>query len=109
MLSLALLSVSLMIGMAGYHWAAGYSWLDAFLNASMLLGGMGPIGDISRPWGKVFAAVFALYAGIVFLATSGLVLAPIVHRILHKLHLAELKAMEDAGREPGADRAEKHR
>ena len=85
----ALFSVSLAIGMFGYHWLAPMGWVDAFLNASMLLGGMGPVGEFTRPAGKLFAAFYALYAGIVFLGVAAVFLAPVVHRILHKLRLDE--------------------
>jgi len=83
------LVVSLAIGTSGFHWLARQSWLDAFLNAAMLLGGMGPVGNFEPPVGKVFAALYALYAGIVFLGASAVLLAPVVHRVLHKLHLSE--------------------
>jgi hypothetical protein len=83
------LVVSLAIGTVGFHWLAGQSWLDAFLNAAMLLGGMGPVGEFTRPAGKLFAAFYALYAGIVFLGVAAVSLAPVVHRILHKFHLDE--------------------
>ena len=88
-LAAAALLVSLAIGTLGFHWLAGQSWLDAFLNASMLIGGMGPVGSFDQPAGKVFAALYALYAGIVFLGAAAVFLAPVVHRILHKLHLDE--------------------
>ena len=80
---------SLVIGSWGFHEFVPQSWLDAFLNASMLLGGMGPVGSFDRPSGKLFASLFALYAGLIFLAVGSLVLAPILHRMLHKLHLEE--------------------
>jgi hypothetical protein len=83
------LLVSLALGTAGFHWLALQSWLDAFLNSSMLLAGMGPVGDFESSVGKLFAAFFALYAGIVFLGASAVFLAPVVHRVLHKLHLDE--------------------
>ncbi len=83
------LLLSLAIGILGFHWLAPQNWLDAFLNAAMLLGGMGPIGNFERPIGKVFAGLYALYAGIVFLGASAVLLAPVVHRILHMLHLDE--------------------
>src|SRR5438876_11839118 len=73
---------SLAIGTMGFHWLALQPWIDAFLNASMLLGGMGPVGEIQRPIGKIFASFYALYAGIVFIGAAALFLAPIVHRIL---------------------------
>lgn len=83
------LLVSLAIGTLGFHWLAEESWLDAFLNASMLIGGMGPVGEFKQPAGKLFAALYALYAGIVFLGAAAVFLAPVVHRTLHKLHLDE--------------------
>jgi len=81
-----LASISIAIGMAGYHWLGGFSWVDSFLNASMLLGGMGPIGDLTNTPAKIFAGLFALYAGLVFLVVTALMLAPIFHRILHRFH-----------------------
>ena len=83
---------SLAVGTAGFHFLALQKWIDAFLNASMLLGGMGPVGSIERPVGKIFASFYALYAGIVFLGAGALALAPILHRILHKLHLDEQRS-----------------
>lgn len=80
---------SLALGTVGFHWSVPQPWLDAFLNASMLLGGMGPVGAFEHTAGKVFAAFYALYAGIVFLGVAAVFLSPIVHRILHKLHLDE--------------------
>lgn len=88
-IALILVLISLGIGMAGFHWLAGESWLDSYLNSSMLLGGMGPVGPIGRPLGKLFAGLYALYAGLVFLAAGAVFLAPIVHRWLHRLHLEE--------------------
>ena len=88
-LAAAALLVSLAIGVLGFHWLAGQAWLDAFLNASMLLGGMGPVGEFKQPAGKLFAALYALYAGIAFLGAAAVFLAPVVHRTLHKLHLDE--------------------
>lgn len=81
-----LVLLSLLIGMAGYHWLAQFSWVDAFLNASMLLGGMGPVGDLPNDRSKVFAGLFALYSGLVFLAVTALLLTPVVHRVLHRFH-----------------------
>jgi hypothetical protein len=88
-IALTILLASLAIGTVGFHWLAPQGWLDAFLNAAMLLGGMGPVGSFDQPIGKIFAGLFALYAGIVFLGAALILLAPIVHRILHKLHLEE--------------------
>jgi hypothetical protein len=78
--------ISLFIGMAGYHWIGGQSWAVSFLNASMLLGGMGPVGDLPNAAAKIFAGLFALYAGVVFLFVAAIMMAPIFHRVLHKFH-----------------------
>jgi hypothetical protein len=75
--------------MAGYEYYEQLSWRDAFLNAAMLLGGMGPVNAPATPGGKLFAGLYALYAGLVFLIVAGLLLAPVVHRILHRFHWEE--------------------
>jgi len=82
----ALLLLSLALGIAGYEYFEGLPWRDAFLNAAMLMGGMGPVHAPRTDGGKVFAGLYALYAGLVFLVASGLVFAPIVHRVLHRFH-----------------------
>lgn len=89
-LALALIGVSLLVGIVGYMHYEHMSWLDAFLNSAMLLGGMGPVKTegLSAP-GKFFAGVYALYAGLVFIAVMGIVLAPVIHRVLHRFHWAE--------------------
>lgn len=89
LLALALVLGSLVIGMAGYRAWAHFSWIDSFLNSAMLLGGMGPVGDISTSSGKLFAGVYALYAGLVLIAASALLLTPVLHRLLHRLHLED--------------------
>src|SRR5258706_1433728 len=89
--ALGLLAASLGLGMAGYHFLEQLPWLDAFLNASMLLGGMGPVDTPHSPGGKLFAGLYALYAGLVFLVTVALVFSPVVHRVLHKFHWADDK------------------
>lgn len=81
-----LVAASVIIGTAGYHWLAGAAWVDAFLNACMLLGGMGPVGEIATTVGKIFAALFALYAGLVFLICTGVLITPILHRLIHRYH-----------------------
>jgi hypothetical protein len=78
--------LSLRFGMWGYGHYEGLSSRDAFLNTAMLLGGMGPVNPPQTPAGKLFAGWFALYAGLVFLVVAGLILAPLVHWILHRLH-----------------------
>ena len=85
-LALAVLLVSIGIGMAGYMRFEHLPALDAFLNTSMLLGGMGPVDMPRTDAGKLFAGFFALYAGLVFIATAALLLGPVVHRLLHRFH-----------------------
>jgi hypothetical protein len=82
----ALVIVSLALGMAGYREFARMAWVDAFLNSCMLLGGMGPVGDLPTDGAKIFAGLYALYAGLVFIVSVGILLAPIAHRIFHRLH-----------------------
>jgi flagellar biosynthesis protein FliR len=86
----ALVLVSLAIGMTGYMYFEHLPWRDAFLNSAMLLGGMGPVDPLKTDGGKIFAGIYALYAGLVFLATAGVVFAPVVHRLLHKFHLSHI-------------------
>jgi hypothetical protein len=88
-LALALTVFSLAFGTLGYHFLARAAWIDALLNASMLLGGMGPVGDIPTAAGKLFASFYALYAGLVFIAISGIVLSPLLHRVLHRFHVPD--------------------
>ena len=93
-----LIAVSLAIGMSGYHAFEGLPWRDAFLNAAMLLGGMGPVGEIQTTAGKLFASAFALYAGLIFLVAGALTLTPVLHRVLHRFHLEqEAAARQDGG------------
>ncbi len=86
-LAILVVIASLFGGMLGYVCFEKLPWLDAFLNAAMLLGGMGPIHNPQTPDGKLFAGLYALYAGMVFLVVASIILAPIVHRILHKFHV----------------------
>lgn len=87
----ALLSLSLALGMAGYHFLEDLPWIDALLNASMILGGMGPVNPLQTNTGKLFASFYALYSGVVLLAAVGILAAPILHRFMHRFHLAEEK------------------
>lgn len=84
--ALALLLASIFLGMAGYIYFEQLPWRDAFLNSAMLLGGMGPVDAPRTDGGKVFAGLYALYAGLVFLVMAGLAIAPVAHRVLHKFH-----------------------
>lgn len=86
-IALALIAFSLFIGMVGYHILEGLSWMDAFLNASMLLGGMGPVNAPVTDGGKLFAGLYALYCGLAVILVAGLILAPVAHRILHRFHM----------------------
>jgi hypothetical protein len=85
----AIVGVSLLVGMIGYVWLAGMSWVDAFMNASMLLGGMGPANDLPNDASKIFAGIYALYAGLVFIVSAGVIVTPVAHRILHRIHADE--------------------
>jgi len=89
LLSAGLVFGTLLLGISGYHWIAGLEWIDSLLNASMILGGMGPVNELKTNAGKVFASVYALFCGLVLVGAMGLVLAPILHRMLHKFHLDE--------------------
>ena len=87
--ALGLLALSLAIGMLGYMRLEKLSTLDAFLNSAMLLGGMGPVNVPGTTAGKLFAGLYALYAGLVFIVTAALILTPLVHRVLHRFHWDE--------------------
>lgn len=87
--AMALLSGSLLLGMAGYAYFENLDWRAAFLNSAMLLGGMGTVDAPSTDGGKVFAGLYALYAGLIFLVSASLVLIPVLHRLLHKFHWDE--------------------
>ncbi len=84
-----ILAVCLVIGIAGYHFLAEASWIDALHNASMILSGMGPVIEIQTTAGKLFSSAYALFSGVVFITNVGVILAPAVHRIFHRLHLNE--------------------
>lgn len=83
------LLLALGIGIAGYHFLAGLGWLDAMLNASMILSGMGPVYSLETPAAKLFASFYALFSGLVFVGIASVIVAPFVHRLLHRLHIDE--------------------
>jgi hypothetical protein len=88
-IAIGLLVGSLSIGLIGYHFTEGLPWLDALVNASMILGGMGPVDALHTCSGKVFASLYALFSGVVFLIVVVVALAPWLHRIFHRFHLDE--------------------
>jgi hypothetical protein len=92
-------AVVLGIGVVGYHALAGLPWVDALLNAAMILGGMGPVDTLRSDAAKIFAAGYALFSGVVFIAVAGLLLAPLFHRVLHHFHL-ELDEADDREGKP---------
>ncbi len=87
LIAVAFLLFSLTIGVLGYHYIGKLEWIDALLNASMILGGMGPVDIIKNDAGKVFSSFYALYSGISFLSAFAILIAPAIHRLLHKFHL----------------------
>jgi hypothetical protein len=95
--AIGLLAVSLVVGMAGYHLFEKLPWVDAFLNTAMLLGGMGPVDPPKTEAGKVFAGLYALYAGLVVITVAAIMVTPIFHRVLHHFHAdAEDKEGKDS-------------
>jgi len=82
-----ILLFSLTVGMSGYHFLERMPWLDAFLNSSMILSGMGPVGELKTSAGKFFAGCYALFSGLAFITAIGLVVAPLFHRFIHRFHL----------------------
>ena len=88
-LSVAIIAGALLVGILGYHFIEGLSWLDALVNASMILGGMGPVNDLNTVGGKLFASFYALFSGLMFIVIIGVVLAPFAHRLIHRFHLEE--------------------
>jgi hypothetical protein len=87
LIGLVLILVSLAIGMVGYHFIARQSWSDSFLNAAMILSGMGPVGELTTAGAKIFAGVYALYSGLALISIAGIILSPVIHRFLHRFHL----------------------
>jgi hypothetical protein len=88
-LASTILAISLLIGVFGYKYIAHATWIDSIHNASMILSGMGPVIIISSTPGKIFSSIYALFSGVVFITNIGILLAPALHRLAHKLHLQE--------------------
>ena len=91
-IALAMTSIGLFVGVLGYRELEGMAWIDALLNASMILGGMGPVTPLQSDAGKLFASFYALFSGLVLVTTFGLLVLPIVHRLLHYFHVDESDA-----------------
>ena len=83
------LSLALIIGITGYHFLAGLNWVDSILEASMILTGMGPVAALTSTGAKMFASVYALFSGTVFLITTGIIVSPVIHRVLHRFHVEQ--------------------
>ncbi len=89
LLASTILFICLLIGVSGYHYTANIAWLDAIHNASMILSGMGPVVEITTVAGKWFSSFYALFSGVVFITNIGIILAPVMHRMFHRLHIAD--------------------
>ncbi len=87
LLGLSLVAASLIVGMFGYHHFENMSWIDAFVNAAMILSGMGPMAPINTYGGKLFAGFYAIYSGIALISVAGIIFAPVFHRFLHRFHM----------------------
>ena len=86
-LASAAILTALFLGVSGYHWIEGIPWVDSILNAAMILGGMGPVAELRTTAGKLFAAAYALFSGLMFIVVAGLFFAPVIHRFLHIFHM----------------------
>jgi len=91
-LALAFVAGALLVGMLGYRWTENLDWIDSFLNAAMILSGMGQVSPLATDGGKLFAGSYALFSGLVVLVVTGLLAAPVLHRLLHRLHLDDERA-----------------
>ena len=108
-LTFGVIAVSLALGIVGYHFCAGLSWVDALLNAAMILAGMGPVNELQTVGAKLFAAFYALFSGVVFITAVALLLAPVIHRFLHRFHLEAESSQADRsarGRKAGRKSAD---
>jgi len=88
-IALAVIAVGLSVGILGYHFIAGFNWVDSLLEASMILGGMGPVKELHDDTAKIFASIYALFSGLIVIALMGIMLSPVAHRVMHKFHVAE--------------------
>ena len=88
-IALGIIVIALLIGIAGYHYIAGFNWIDSLLEASMILGGMGPIKELPNDAAKIFASIYALFSGLILIGLMGIILSPIIHRVMHKFHVDE--------------------
>jgi hypothetical protein len=89
LVAFSVILICLLIGITGYHYTADIDWLDSFHNASMILSGMGPVVEIKTVGGKWFSSLYAIFSGIVFITNIGIILAPVLHRLFHKLHVQD--------------------
>ncbi len=87
LLGFGIFAVSLILGIAGYHYIGRLGWVDSYMNASMILGGMGPVDPLPDKWAKIFAGTYALFSGVMFLLGMGVIITPIAHRFIHKFHV----------------------
>jgi hypothetical protein len=94
LLALLLVAIALAIGMIGYRVFEPMSWVDAFVNAAMILSGMGPVSSLQTDAGKIFAGCYALFSGLAFITSLGIVFTPVFHRFLHKFHLEDSRRAE---------------
>jgi hypothetical protein len=85
-IAVGMIFISLLLGMCGYHFLEDLPWIDAFVNASMILGGMGPVDPVKSTGGKLFAGGYALYSGLIVIMTAGVLFAPLLHRMVHRFH-----------------------
>lgn len=88
-IAIGVIGLSLLGGMIGYHHFEGLNWIDSYAEASMILSGMGPLSQLKTTGGKIFAGSYALYSGLLIIITTGFLLSPIVHRIMHSFHLED--------------------
>jgi hypothetical protein len=100
-----MVAVSLAVGMAGYAYFEDLGWLDAFVNAAMILSGMGPLHDPESTGGKLFAGIYALYSGFAVLAIAAVMFAPVIHRVLHRFHIEEDSEQAAPPKQPARNRA----